>query len=172
MYEAMDLCIECKACKSECPSSVDMAKIKFEFLAQYYRKNGTPLRARLMADIARASRWNSGKVAPVVNALLSNGAVRWLMEKTLGVSRERNLPQFAREPFTTWFRRRGKQPTRQRKVVLFNDTFNTFNDPQVSIAATEVLEAAGFEVLLPGHWCCGRPMISKGLLSDGLCIRN
>ncbi|MGI9427233.1 MAG: FAD-binding and (Fe-S)-binding domain-containing protein [Bythopirellula sp.] len=164
MYAAMDLCVECKACKSECPSSVDMAKIKFEFLAQYHRENGTPLRAKLMADIARASRWSSGVVAPLVNAVLSNGAVRWLLEKGLGVSRHRNLPQFAREPFTTWFAKRGKQAEKSRKVVLFNDTFNTFNYPQVSIAATEVLEAAGYEVVLPGHWCCGRPMISKGLV--------
>jgi len=164
MYKAMDLCIECKACKSECPSSVDMAKIKFEFLAQYYRKHGVPLRARLMADIATMSRWNSGFLAPVVNTLLSSGAVRWLLEKTLGVSRQRQLPRFAREPFTTWFRKRSPRPAQEKQVVLFNDTFNTFNYPHVSIAATEVLEAAGFEVLLPGHWCCGRPMISKGLV--------
>ena len=164
MYEVMDLCIECKACKSECPSSVDMTKIKFEFLAQYYIKNGVPLRSRLMADIARFSRWNSGFIAPLVNTMLGSGAVRWLLEKTLGVSRHRNMPKFARVPFTTWFRNRGPQPTQKKKVVLFNDTFNTFNYPHVSIAATEVLEAAGFEVILPGHWCCGRPMISKGLV--------
>ncbi len=164
MYEVMDLCIECKACKSECPSSVDMTKIKFEFLAQYYKKNGVPLRSRLMADIARFSRWNSGFIAPPVNTMLGNGAVRWLLEKTLGVSRHRNMPKFARVPFTTWFRNRGPQASQKKKVVLFNDTFNTFNYPHVSIAATEVLEAAGFEVILPGHWCCGRPMISKGLV--------
>ena len=164
MYEVMDLCIECKACKSECPSSVDMTKIKFEFLAQYYIKNGVPLRSRLMADIARFSRWNSGFIAPLVNTMLGSSAVRWLLEKTLGVSRHRNMPKFARVPFTTWFRNRGPQPSQKKKVVLFNDTFNTFNYPHVSIAATEVLEAAGFEVILPGHWCCGRPMISKGLV--------
>lgn len=166
MYEAMDLCIECKACKTECPSSVDMTKIKFEFLAQYYKKNGVPLRSRLMANIALFSRWNSGLVAPLVNTMMANGAVRWLMEKTLGVGRKRKLPQFARVPFTTWFRKRGPSPASSKKVVLFNDTFNTFNYPHVSIAATEVLEAAGFEVILPGHWCCGRPMISKGLVKQ------
>lgn len=164
MYEAMDLCIECKACKSECPSSVDMTKIKFEFLAQYYKKNGVPLRAKLMADIAKFSRWNSGVLAPVVNTFMGNGAVRWLLEKTLGVSRHRQLPKFAREPFTTWFEKRKKPTDAKRQVVLFNDTFNTYNYPHISIAATEVLEAAGFEVILPGHWCCGRPMISKGLV--------
>lgn len=166
MYEAMDLCIECKACKSECPSSVDMTKIKFEFLAQYYMKHGVPLRARLMADIAKFSRWNSGVLAPVVNTFMGNGAVRWLLEKTLGVSRHRQLPKFAREPFTTWFEKRKKPTDAKRQVVLFNDTFNTYNYPHISIAATEVLEAAGFEVILPGHWCCGRPMISKGLVDQ------
>lgn len=164
MYEAMDLCIECKACKSECPSSVDMTKIKFEFLAQYHLKHGVPLRARLMADIARFSRWNSGAIAPLVNAVLGNAGVRWLLEKVLGVSRHRQLPKFAREPFTTWFEKHEKPSAAKRQVVLFNDTFNTYNYPHISIAATEVLEAAGFEVLLPGHWCCGRPMISKGLV--------
>lgn len=165
MYEALDLCIECKACKSECPSSVDMAKIKFEFLARYYEKNGVPLRARMMAGIARASRIFSGPLAPVVNAVTSNGLVRTLLEKMLGIARERPLPHFASEPFTTWFKNRGPQPATGKQVVLFNDTWNTYNYPEVSIAATEVLEAAGFEVLLPGHFCCGRPMISKGMVN-------
>jgi len=166
MYEAMDLCIECKACKSECPSSVDMAKIKFEFLAQYYEKNRVPLRTRLMADIARSSRLSSGAMAPFVNWLLGLGLMRLLMEWLLGVGRQRRLPQFAREPFTTWFEQRKAKPAAKRKVVLFNDTFNTYNYPHVSIAATELLEAAGFEVILPGHHCCGRPMISKGLVEQ------
>ena len=164
MYEAMDLCIECKACKSECPSSVDMAKIKFEFLAQYYKKHGVPLRSKLMGEIARFSRWNSGFIAPLVNAVTSNSLVRLLMEKVLGVSRHRKLPAFAREPFTSWFKKRGKSKATGKQVVLFNDTFNTYNYPHVAIAVTELLEAAGYEVLLPGHWCCGRPMISKGLV--------
>ncbi|MCG8449218.1 MAG: 4Fe-4S dicluster domain-containing protein, partial [Pirellulales bacterium] len=164
MYEALDLCIECKACKSECPSSVDMAKIKFEFLAQYYQRHRIPLRTRLMADIARWSRISSGALAPLVNGLLGAGWMRVLMERLLGVSRHRRLPPFARQPFTTWFERRGKKPAATRKVVLFNDTFNTYNYPHVSVAATELLEAAGFEVVLPGHRCCGRPMISKGLV--------
>ena len=86
------------------------------------------------------------------------------MERMLGVGRQRQLPQFARVPFTTWFRRRKGKTGATRKVVLFNDTFNTYNYPHVSIAATELLEAAGFEVILPGHRCCGRPMISKGLV--------
>ncbi len=166
MYEAMDLCIECKACKSECPSSVDMAKIKFEFLARYYEKNSIPLRSRMMADVARASRWTSGLLAPMANAVLRTGWIRALMERWLGITSQRQLPQFAEEPFTSWFKRRSPKSAGKRKVVLFNDTWNTYNYPHVSIAATELMEAAGFEVILPGHRCCGRPMISKGLVDQ------
>ncbi|HSM55180.1 MAG TPA: FAD-linked oxidase C-terminal domain-containing protein [Candidatus Sulfomarinibacteraceae bacterium] len=169
MYEVMDLCIECKACKAECPSSVDMAKIKFEFLAHYHEANGTPLRARLFGDIARLSRLSSGPLAPLANRAIQNGAVRALMEKTVGISRRRSLPPFAREPFTAWFQKHHAQRSSQyalKPVVLFNDTFNTYNDPHVAIAATEVLQAAGYDVVLPGHRCCGRPMISKGLVDQ------
>jgi Fe-S oxidoreductase len=91
----------------------------------------------------------------------------------MGISRKRQLPEFASQPFTRWFKQRQKirnGPDSQgnqkaKKVVLFNDTFNTYNYPHIAIAATEVLEAAGFEVILPGHKCCGRPMISKGLVN-------
>jgi len=164
MHEAMDLCIECKACKSECPSSVDMAKIKFEFLAQYHKKHGVPLRSRMMADIARASRICSGVLAPLVNAVLGSKPIAAMFDKLFGFSRNRPMPKFTRHPFTTWFSNRPQKTGTKGKVVLFNDTFNTYNYPEVSIAATELLEAAGYEVVLPGHYCCGRPMISKGLV--------
>ncbi|MEW5958573.1 MAG: FAD-linked oxidase C-terminal domain-containing protein [Chloroflexota bacterium] len=195
MYEVMDLCIECKACKAECPSSVDMARIKFEFLSHYYDKHPLPLRVKLFADIAFWSHLGSGMFAPLSNWCLRNGLVRWGLEKFLGISRQRQLPEFAGLPFTHWFKRRQRmanermanerrsvankeeynrkstpvrravQNRKSKQVVLFNDTFNTYNYPHVSIAATEVLEAAGFEVVLPGHKCCGRPMISKGLVN-------
>ncbi len=177
MFEVMDLCVECKACKAECPSSVDMAKIKFEFLAHYYEKHPVPLRAKLFADIARASRLASGRSLPLANWGGRLGWVRKGLEKFVGISSQRQLPEFAREPFTTWFEKKLKVESSRAKVprgsstsnlqpstvVLFNDTVNTYNTPEVSIAATEVLEAAGYEVTLPGHLCCGRPMISKGL---------
>ena len=166
MYEVMDLCIECKACKAECPSSVDMAKIKFEFLAQYHDANGTPLRTRLFGAIPKLSRLTSGMLAPMANVTVRLAPVRWLMEKTLGISRRRTLPAFASKSFVRWFAGRKVQPGSRGKVVLFNDTFNTYNSPEVAIAATEVLEAAGYEVVLPGHRCCGRPMVSKGLVEQ------
>lgn len=165
MYEVMDLCISCKACKSECPSSVDMAKIKIEFLAQYYKKNGTPLRARIFAHIALLSRLSSGWRAPLANWFLSNNLTRPLIFRFMGVSNQRRLPTFARKPFMNWFKQH-QGISSPRKVLLFNDTFNTYNDPHIAIAATEVLEALGFEVLITDHVCCGRPMLSKGLVED------
>ncbi|NLF64195.1 MAG: FAD-binding protein [Chloroflexi bacterium] len=165
VYDALDLCLSCKACRAECPSSVDMAKIKTEFLAHYYEEHGTPLRARLFGDIARFSRLASGPLAPLANGMMKQKVVRRLM----GVSEQRSLPPFAREPFTTWYRRRQSgrnSPHALRRVVLFNDTFNTYNDPHIAIAATEFLQTAGFDVVLPGHRCCGRPQISKGLVSE------
>ncbi len=167
IYQALDLCIECKACKAECPSSVDMAKIKSEWLAHYYERHGVPLRAWLFGHIAQINRLGSGALAPLANWGLRSGAARALMEKTLGISRWRTLPPLAREPFTTWFHKnRAAEHSRYglRPVVLFNDTVNTYNEPHIAIAAVELLEAAGYDIVLPGHRCCGRPMISKGLL--------
>jgi FAD/FMN-containing dehydrogenase/Fe-S oxidoreductase len=182
MKEVMALCVSCKACKAECPSSVDMAKIKTEFLAQYYEANGTPLSKRLFGHIATLNRLGSGAMAPLANWAVSFGPARAVMEKTLGISQTRSLPPFARKPFTDWFEKRGRVSgqspvggdhgassslTRSRpRVVLFNDTFNTHNEPHIAIAAVEFLEAAGFEIVLPGHKCCGRPMISQGLVAD------
>ena len=170
MYEVMDLCVECKACKAECPSSVDMAKIKFEFLAQYYKANGIPLRSRIFSEIPLFSRVSSGSFAAIANWKLRNPAIKKMMRGLFDISEKRPLPPFASQSFNAWFRKHRANQTRDAKgvskkqVVLFNDTFNTYNDPHIAIAATEVLEAAGYEVLLPGHKCCGRPMISKGLV--------
>jgi FAD/FMN-containing dehydrogenase/Fe-S oxidoreductase len=166
MHEVMDLCVECKACKAECPSSVDMAKIKFEFLARYNARHGVPLRSRLFGGIARWNRLASGRLAPLSNALLRRRATRRLLEK-IGISERRELPELARQPFDRWFELR-EQPFREPtadspRVALFNDTFNTYNHPRVARAAVELLERAGAAVELAGHRCCGRPLISKGL---------
>ncbi len=166
LFATMDLCLECKACASECPSSVDMAKLKMEFLAQYYDRKGIPLRARLFGNIARANRRFSGKGAPLVNALLRRSAVRWTLDKSIGITCKRLLPAFAPESFTSWFENRTPRASTSRQLVLFNDTFNTYNYPEVAMAATQFLEACGYEVLLPGHGCCGRPMLSKGLIAQ------
>ncbi len=166
MYEAMELCVECKACKAECPSSVDMAKIKLEFLAGYRAAHGVPPRARLFAGVARLGRLASGAAAPAVNRLLASRPLRAAGERLLGVSRRRRLPPFARVPFTRWFAGHARFPgARLGEVALFHDTFTTYHHPEIAIAATRVLAAAGYRVRLPGHRCCGRPMISQGLVA-------
>ncbi|MEZ4593885.1 MAG: FAD-linked oxidase C-terminal domain-containing protein [Chloroflexota bacterium] len=178
MYQVMELCVSCKACKAECPSSVDMAKIKTEFLAQYHDAHGTPLRDKLFANITPLSRLGSGPLAPLANWSLGNGLIRKGMERTLGISAKRSLPKFARQSFTDWFKNHTPPvavetlhaTSLQQQVVLFNDTFSTYNYPHIAIAATELLEAAGFEVVLPGVTDCGRPSFSKGLVAKARTI--
>ena len=164
LYDVLDLCLECKACKAECPSNVDMAKLKYEFLARYHKEHGTPLRARLFADIARINRW-SARLGPLANLGMANPLTRLLLHRFVGIHRKRRLPSLARQPFPKWFRKREQKPAGSRgPVVLFHDTFMDYNEPQVGRAAVELLEAAGYEVVLADKVCCGRPMLSKGML--------
>ncbi len=175
MYGALDLCVECKSCKSECPSSVDMAKIKTEFMAHYYESHPIPLRSRIFADFGALSRLASGPHAPLVNWFMRQKWVRRAMEKMVGIDHRREMPAFARQSFVAWFRSRRDAPpgTEPRQpVVLLHDTVNTYNHPEVSIAATRVLEAAGYRVLLPGHKDVGRPAISKGMLNLAKALAN
>ncbi|MCH8076503.1 MAG: anaerobic glycerol-3-phosphate dehydrogenase subunit C [SAR324 cluster bacterium] len=170
MAEAMDLCLECKACKTECPSQVDMAKMKYEYLYQYQLKNGVPLRSRIFGNLDRLSRLGSA-LAPFSNWAMRTPPHRWLMSM-LGISPKRRMPPFRRRTFSRWFHRRNKandstqsqMPASQPAVVLFHDTFVEHNVPELGRDAVAVLEAAGFEVILPDRKCCARPMISKGLL--------
>jgi len=166
LYDVMDLCLECKACKAECPSNVDMAKLKYEFLDHYYRANGLPLRNRIFGAIESLNRLGSS-LAPVSNWIANSSLNRWLMEILVGIDRRRPLPQFAGRTFESWFRKH-ETPKEAEKgdVVLFHDTFNNYNTPHVAIAATRFLERSGYRVLLADKKCCGRPMISKGMLNQ------
>jgi FAD/FMN-containing dehydrogenase/Fe-S oxidoreductase len=164
-YEVLDLCLGCKACKTECPSSVDMAKIKTEFLAHYYRAHGTPWRARAFGHIHLINRFGA-RVAPLAN-LAARSPFGLLAKRMLGVHPKRALPRFASEPFDRWFRaRRHERPAGVRgPVVYFHDTFTTYNYPEIGRAAVAVLEAAGYTVtLVEQRACCGRPLLSKGLV--------
>ncbi len=166
LYEVMDLCLECKACKAECPSNVDMAKLKYEFLDHYHRANGLPLRNRMFGGIATLNRIGSS-LAPISNWFVNSSLNRWLMELVAGIDRRRPLPQFARETFEDWFRdHKTEGDGTKGDVVLFHDTFNNFNTPNVAVAATRFLEKSGYRVLLVDKKCCGRPMISKGMLNQ------
>ena len=166
LYEVMDLCLECKACKAECPSNVDMAKLKYEFLDHYYRANGLPLRNRIFGAIESLNRLGSS-LAPVSNWIANSSFNRWLMEVVAGIDRRRPLPHFAGQTFETWFRKYEREGDGSKgDVVLFHDTFNNYNTPHVAIAATRFLEKSGYRVLLADKKCCGRPMISKGMLGQ------
>jgi FAD/FMN-containing dehydrogenase/Fe-S oxidoreductase len=169
LYDVLSLCLECKACKAECASNVDMAKLKYEFLAHYYNARGLPLRNRLFGNIAKLSAIGSA-FAPVSNWSMNNGVSKWAMEKIIGIDRRRTLPTFARETFERWYAKRESQNRSgsRKQVVLFHDTFMNYNEPQIGKAAVAVLEAAGFEVILPDKRCCGRPMISKGMLERAI----
>jgi FAD/FMN-containing dehydrogenase/Fe-S oxidoreductase len=166
LHEVMDLCLECKGCKAECPSNVDMAKLKYEFLHHYHAVNGLPLRHRLFGRIATLSAWGS-RLAPLSNWIAGSRPNRFLMEKLLGLDARRPLPAFAGETFTGWFDRRPPRRDAPRgRVVLFHDTFVTYNAPEIGRAAVELLEAAGYGVDLVDKKCCGRPLISKGMLGE------
>jgi Fe-S oxidoreductase len=167
MYEVLDLCLQCKGCKAECPSNVDMAKLKSEFLAAYHDRHGIPLRAWVFANIDALNRLGCA-LAPWSNRVAGSRPARWFFHRYLGIHRNRSLPSFAAEPFDRWFASRsrtGPAPT-QGAVVLFNDCYLNYNYPEIGKAAVKVLEAAGYEVILPEKKCCGRPMISKGLLRE------
>lgn len=162
---ALDLCLQCKACKTECPSNVDMAKLKAEYLHQKYRSGRVPLGSSLMGRIYRLNPIGSA-MAPLANWTLRQKPTRWLLEKFAGIDRRRILPEFAAESFRAWFR--GHEPDRRAgergKVVLLDDCFTTYNSPEIGRAAVRLLEAAGYRVELAGLACCGRPAFSKGLL--------
>jgi FAD/FMN-containing dehydrogenase/Fe-S oxidoreductase len=165
VYEVLDLCLMCKACKSECPSNVDMAKLKSEFLHMYYEGRPRPLGEVLLARIHRLNQFGA-LAAPAVNWLQERRVFRWLMEKVAGIDRRRSLPALHADHFRRWFARHKPAPSAGRagRVLLLDDCFTTFNEPQIGKAAVSVLEHAGYKVELAGLTCCGRPMISKGFL--------
>ena len=168
IHAALDLCVECKACKSECPSGVDLAKLKYEMLTRYHEAHGLPLRARAFGQINLLAR-RAAPVAPLLNAAVKLAPLRLLLEKTAGVHRKRPLPALAREPFPRAFARRLSQrpppPAPCGEAVFFHDTFTDYFHPEVGHAAVAVLEALGYRVrLVDGLGCCGRPAISKGML--------
>lgn len=166
VYRVLDLCLACKACKHECPSQVDMARLKSEFLYHYARTHRRPLRDYLFAYLPALYRL-AAPFAPLVNGILGAPVVPHLLGR-LGIAPNRRLPRLHRRTFRHWFERHTPHPRAGERgtVVLFADTFTTYNEPQVGAAAVRVLEACGWTVRLAPPVCCGRPFISKGFLDQ------
>jgi len=162
VFDALDLCLSCKGCKGDCPVNVDMATYKAEFLSHYYENRLRPRYAYAMGWIHRWARLAS--IAPRV----ANAMARMPGAKTLGgISPEREMPRFAPVTFRDWFRKRGVRNPGKPEVILWADTFNNYFHPEVAAAATDVLEDAGFRVVVPrASLCCGRPLYDYGFLDQ------
>jgi FAD/FMN-containing dehydrogenase/Fe-S oxidoreductase len=163
LYEVLDLCLSCKACKSECPSSVDVAKMKGEFLALYHDAHGVPLRARLFANIHRLNRL--GSLAPrLTNALLEGNLGRWAAQRA-GLPTERPFPRLARRTFSA---QRGQSIWQEAAPVVVIDTFTEYNHPEIGLALWRISEKIGqpLNFIRLAGGCCGRPALSKGLLDQ------
>lgn len=170
----MDLCLSCKACKSECPSNVDMSKMKAEFLQAYYDANGVPGRVKRIADISRFNRWGT-RFPRLMNFLTGSAWARWFRDWN-GLARQRRIPKFSSQNLMSWFGTRAthRNAGKQGRVFFFCDEFTSYTEPEVGIAAIELLERLGWQVELVTELESGRASISNGLLrkAQGIAQRN
>lgn len=167
LYQVMDLCLSCKSCKAECPSNVDVARLKSEFLQQYHDEYGITFRDKLIANSTKYAAKIAGWKAPFVNFVQNNILFRQLLEWFTKVDKRRKLPAYATQSFHKWFEQRQHTNGKSLKqVVLFDDTYMNFHEPNIGIAAVELLESCGYEVILANAGCCQRPKISHGFLRD------
>lgn len=167
VYQALDLCLACKACRQECSTRVDMAKLKYEFLSIYQEKHGIPWRSRIVGLMGVSSRL-AANVPALANAFYRNPLFKRLLELTLGFDQRRELPLLAPQTFHQWFATY-PAPARVDKgpVLLWDDCYLSYHHPELGRAAVEVLSAMGYQVICQeNRRCCGRPMISKGLLAQ------
>jgi FAD/FMN-containing dehydrogenase/Fe-S oxidoreductase len=174
ILDVMDLCLSCKGCKSECPSNVDVAKLKAEFLQQYYDANGIPFRSKLIANFNRSAK--IGSVFPgLYNFMVTAPGISMMIKKLSGFAVKRSMPTMYKTTLKNWYKEqknKGKLKTATHKVYLFCDEFTNYNDTKIGIKAILLLEKLGYEVIIPKHEESGRAWLSKGLLRKAKKIAN
>jgi Fe-S oxidoreductase len=157
--QVLDLCLECRACKSECPVGVDVARFKSEFLADYYSRHGVPLKAKVLGHVSEMAAWGSS-FAPIANWLARGSVARWFNSHYVGIDKRRTPPKWNSRPL------RQRLLRSEGQILLFADTFTNYYHPEVGEAAVKVVESGGYPVGLAPNVCCGRPLISQGLLEE------
>ena len=175
IYDVMDLCLSCKACKSECPSSVDITKLKAEFLQQYYLNNRVPLRTWLIANIAKINKLGS-YFPGLYNFVNQNSLLSKITANISGFSSKRKFPLLSNQTLDNWFKKFSndlpKSEFKNGKVYLFNDEFTRFNDTEIGIKAIMLLTKLGYQVIIPKHIESARTYLSKGLVKKAKVIAN
>ncbi len=190
--EVMDLCLACKGCKSDCPSNVDVAKLKMEFLHQYYKENGVPIRSRLVGNFSTLSKVAS-YVPWAYNLIFDTPFLRRIANTVVGFHPDRTMPLLAKKTFMKSYRQSAvsnqqsaigsqqlnleshlpkAESRKSRTVHLFVDEFTNYNDVEIGITAVKLLNRLGYEVIVPSHVESGRPQLSKGLLDDAKRLAN
>lgn len=172
IYDVMSLCLSCKACKSECPSNVDMAKLKAEFLQHYYDANGVPFRSTLIANFTASAKL--GSIAPgIYNFVMQNKILGGIIKKAVGFAVERSMPAISKQTLMAWYRKNYVAPQHPiKRVYLFCDEFTNYNDAHIGIKAVQLLTALGYDVVIPVHEESGRTWLSKGLVRKAKIIAN
>ncbi|MCL7987557.1 FAD-binding protein [Sphingobacterium sp. lm-10] len=163
--EVMDLCLSCKACKTECPSQVDMAKMKAEFLQQYYDQFGPSFRSRVVANFTKSQQLAS-MVAPLYNAVVRSPMLSSGVKRVLGFAEKRSLPTVGNTTLKQWHAKKAKPQFTDRQVYLFCDEFTNYNDVAIGKKAILLLEKLGYEVIIPNHKESGRTYLSKGFVKE------
>jgi len=188
IYEVMDLCLSCKGCKSECPSNVDVAKLKAEFLQQYYDANGVPFRSKLIANFTNSAKL--GALMPgIYNFVMTTPFTSNIIKRLTGFAVKRSMPTLHTTTLEKWFKHRklkqigekegttnnspsGDGGKADHRVFLFCDEFTNYNDTIIGQKAILLLEKLGYEIIIPKHIESGRAWLSKGLIREGKKIAN